>query len=495
MFNRIIQNCRLLIQKGLDILFKPAKSLLAKWIVSIILVVLFAVGILHWGYFLNWFNNRFDMGDWHIIIDPNLVFLSNALRSGHLPLHGNSPLFVPDRYLGRPDRPLSPQLLLLDFVNPATYVLINLWIFYALGFIGLLLIRRRYHLSLASFAALFLLFNFNGHITAHLAVGHMEWVGYFLLPFFVLLVLRLLEGEKTDWGWVFGLAFTSLAINLQGAVHFFLYCMAFLLLLAIFRPCYWIPVIKAIIASLLLSMLRLLPLAIQYYAGGGVQFIYGFLSVSHMLDSFVVLHPPYILNTPSGQIGGWEIDYYIGLIGFLFLIYFGVLKNWVNEKKFRLLYYPMLVMAFFSLADAYRPFFNSPIPFMDSQRAPSRFILIPFVFLIVLASLQLQKWIDEHKYEGWMEKVAVAFGMVFIGVDLFEHSRAWRLASMSSKVLEKFTDIVQVPLVNRPDPLYMTSIIAGLALTVSAAIILAVLTLREQKQTGKKQEPVQANST
>jgi hypothetical protein len=114
-------------------------------------------------------------------------------------MHGNSALFVPDRYLGRPDRPLSPQLLLLYFVNPATYVVINVWILFTIGLIGLLLICRRYYLSLASFTALFPFFNFNGHITDHYVVGHLEWVGYFLLPFFVLLVLQMLEREETAW--------------------------------------------------------------------------------------------------------------------------------------------------------------------------------------------------------------------------------------------------------------------------------------------------------
>jgi len=486
MVNRTVQKLGLTGQKALDILFEPAETPLAKWIVSFLLVALFAAGILHWGYFLNWFNNRFDMGDWHNIVDPMLVFLSNAFRSGQLPMHGNSSLFVPDRYLGRPDRPLSPQLLLLYLVDPAKYVLINVWIFFTIGFIGLLLVRRRYHLSLVAFTALFLLFNFNGHITDHYVVGHMEWVGYFLLPWFVLLVLQMLEGEKTGWSWVFGVALTMLAINLQGAVHFFIYCMAFLLLLALFQPRYWIPAIKAVIASVLINMLRLLPLAIQYYNGGGVQFIFGFFSVSHMLDSFVVLHSPYLLETPSGQIGGWEVDYYLGLIGFLFMIYFGVFRNWINEKSYRLLYFPILVMAFFSLGDVYRPIFNSPIPFMDSQRAPTRFIIVPVVFLIILASIQFQNWIRERNNADWMERVAVLFGLAFTGYDLFGHSRAWRLTNLTSKVLERFTDIVRVPLVNRPDPPYFISIITGLILTVGAAVILSILVLRERKKAGQK---------
>ena len=255
MFDRILQKLKLVGKKGLDILFKPADTPLAKWLVAILLGVLFIVGLLHWGYFLNWFNNQFNIGDWHIIDGPILIFLAKAFRSGQLPMHAVSPLIVPDRYLGRPDRSLSPQILLLYFLDPATYVVVNVWIFYTIGFIALLLIRRRYRLSPASFLLLYLLFNFNGDVTAHLAVGHMDWVGYFLLPFFVLLVLKMLEGEKTGWVWVFIVALTMLAINFQGSVHIFLYCMAFLLFLAVFQPRYWAPALKAIIASSLISMM------------------------------------------------------------------------------------------------------------------------------------------------------------------------------------------------------------------------------------------------
>jgi hypothetical protein len=168
------------------------------------------------------------------------------------------------------------------------------------------------------------------------------------------------------------------------------------------------------------------------------------------------------------------------------MIYFGVFRNWVNQKSYRLLYFPMLVMAFFSMGDVYRPIFNSHIPFMDSQRAPTRFIIIPVVFLIILACIQFQNWINERNANGWMERVAVLFGLAFTGYDLFGHSRAWRLATMSSKVLQKFTDVVAVPLVNRPDPPYVISIIIGLVLTVGAAVGLSILFFRERKQAGSK---------
>ena len=486
MFNRIFQKLRLAGQKGLDILFKPIETPQGKWMEAVLLAALFIVGLIHWGYFLNWFTNRFDIGDWHQYVGPTLMFLSKAFRSGQLPLQGVGPLLIPGQYLARPNRPLSPQILLLTFLEPAKYVLVNVWLMYAVGFIGLLVIKKRYALSLSSFILFFLLFNFNGHITDQYIVGHIEWVGYFLLPFFVLLVLQMLEGRKTGWSWVFGMAMTMLVINLQGAFHFFLWSMVFLLFLAIFQPRFWGPVIKAIVASGLLSMIRILPAVVEYYNGGGITFMTGFISLSQMLDSFVILHPPYRFNAQSVLIGGWEFDFYLGLVGFAFMVYFGVIKSWINQKTYRSLYLPMLVMVFFSLGDMYRPLFYSPIPFMDSQRAPTRFIIIPVIFLITLASIQFESSIKHWDLDKWKEKIIILAGTAFIGFDLFQHSNYWRLPYFTTKVVEIYTDAIQVAVVNNPDAPYMISVIAGLALTVIALIILAIFALRERKMTRQK---------
>ncbi len=291
----------------------------------VLLTGLFAAGLLHWGFFLDWTNNRFDIQDWHLHVGPYLDFLSKAIKSGQFPMHADSTNIIPSQYLARQNRPFSPQILLLYFLNPATYVLVNVWILYSLGFVGLLLIRARYKLSFISFLAVFLLFNLNGHIVAHLGVGHFEWVGYFLLPFYVLLVMKMVEGEKTGWTWLLSMSLVLLAIVLQGAAHFFIYCITFLLLLALFQPRFFSPIIKAIVLGVLVSMIRILPPALQFAGGTGLKFLGGFESVYQFLQVF---------TSPSNQ-GYWEKTYYVGVIGFAFILYFGVIKNWMKEERYR----------------------------------------------------------------------------------------------------------------------------------------------------------------
>lgn len=470
MINSFLQKLTRAGQFFLDVMFEAAESPQTKWAAGILLAGLFAAGLLHWGFFLDWSNNHFDIQDWHTHVGPYLDFLSKALKSGQFPLHADSPYMIPAQYLARQNRPFSPQILLLYFLNPATYVLVNVWIFYSLGFVGLLLIRGRYHLSLVSFLSMFLLFNLNGHINARMGVGHFEWVGYFLLPFYVLLILKMVEGEKTAWRWLLSMSLLMLAITLQGAAHFFIYCMSFLLLLGLFQPRFFSPAIKAIILSALVSMIRILPPAIQFAGGTGLKSLGGFASVLQVFQAFIL---------PSNrQI--WEKAYFVGAIGFAFIIYFGIIRNWARDERHRPLYLSMLVMAFFSVGVIYLPLFSSHIPFLDSQRAPTRFLIIPLVFLITLAGIQFQSLINEWDQKGWEKKVVILFGAALMAYDLISDSRIWSLQNYS--ISQRATDVIEVAVGNYSDPSYTTTLMIGFACTIITLMVLVFFAYREHKK-------------
>lgn len=470
MLNSFSQKLARIGQACLDVLFKPLESLSVKWPVIVLLTGLFIAGLLQWGFFLDWFNNRFDIQDWNLHVGPYLDFLSQSLKSGQFPLYAESTNIIPSEYLARQNRPFSPQILLLYFLEPAAYVLINVWILYSLSFIGLLLIRRRYQLSFISFVSLFLLFNLNGHIVAHLGVGHFEWVGYFLLPFYVLLIMKMMDGEKTGWRWLLFMSLTTLAIILQGAAHFFIYCIAFMFLLALFQPQHFSLLIKAVILSVLASMIRILPPAIQFAGGTGLKFLGGFESVYELLQVF---------TSPSNQ-GYWEKTYYLGVIGFIFILYLGVIKFWTRDEKYRPLYLPVLVMIFFSIGSIYLPLFNSNIPFLDSQRAPTRFLIVPLVFLITFASIQLQHIIDEWNVNKWELKVAALFGVALMAYDLIYNSRVWSIQNYPDS--NRLTNVIEVAVANYSNPGYITTIIIGSVSTVITLIVLIACAYREQKE-------------
>ena len=453
-----------------DVLFKRAETSRTKWVAGILLAGLFIGGLLYWGSFLDWFNNRFDIQDWHVHVGPYLDFLSQSLRSGQFPMHADSAYMIPAQYLARQNRPFSPQILFLIFLNPATYVMVNVWIFYALGFWGLMLIRERYKLSFVSFLSMLLLFNLNGHIVAHMGSGHFEWVGYFLLPFYVFLVLKIVEGEDTGWRWLLSMSVVLMGIVLQGAAHFFIYCVAFLFLLGIFQPRYFLQIIKVITFGVLISMVRILPPAIQFAGGTGLKSLGGFESVKQVFEMFI----------SSSSRGYWEQTYYVGILGFAFIVYFGVIKNWQRDLSHRPLYLASLAMAFFSVGAIYLPLFNSGIPFLDSQRAPTRFLIVPLVFLIIFAALQFQAILNEWSQKNLENGIAVLFGAGLMAYDLFINSRIWSIDNYS--ISARATDVIEVAVANYPDPTYTTTLITGFTFTAITLGVLSFFAYREQKR-------------
>ena len=453
-----------------DVLFKRAETSRAKWVAGILLAGLFVGGLLYWGSFLDWFNNRFDIQDWHVHVGPYLDFLSQSLRSGQFPMHADSAYMIPAQYLARQNRPFSPQILFLIFLNPATYVMVNVWIFYTLGFWGLMLIRDRYKLSFVSFLSMFLLFNLNGHIVAHMGSGHFEWVGYFLLPFYVFLVLKMVEGEDTGWRWLLSMSVVLMGIVLQGAAHFFIYCVAFLFLLGIFKPRYFLQIIKVITFGVLISMVRILPPAVQFAGGTGLKSLGGFESVKQVFEMFI---------SPSSR-GYWEQTYYVGILGFAFIVYFGVIKNWQRDLSHHPLYLASLAMAFFSVGSIYLPLFNSGIPFLDSQRAPTRFLIVPLVFLIIFAALQFQAMLNEWSQKNLENGIAVLFGAGLMAYDLFVNSRIWSIDNYS--ISARATDVIEVAVANYPDPTYTTTLIIGFTCTAITLGVLSFFAYREQKR-------------
>jgi hypothetical protein len=138
--------------------------------------VLFAAGGLLWCVFFNWGRIPFDFHDWAEINAPRLAFVRDAVLKGVLPLHmpdATALRGVTDRFLALPDVIVSPQVVWMRFLDIGTFILLDMLVLYTLGFLGLLWLRWRYKLSLLTFSAVFLIFNFNGHLISHLSVGHV----------------------------------------------------------------------------------------------------------------------------------------------------------------------------------------------------------------------------------------------------------------------------------------------------------------------------------
>ena len=460
------------------------KTKVRTFMYGIWLFLLYCLGLFLWSRFLNFGDIHFTFLDWGEDSGPRLVFLQNAIKSGVLPLHMSNPgglSSITDRFISIPDVILSPQVFLLNFLYPEEFILFNTLLQYSIGFVGLLFLRKKFSLSAVPFTIFFFIFNFNGHVLAHHAVGHFPWGGYFLLSWFILQIFRLLDG-KQGWLWITQTALLLFIIFLQGSFHQYMHCLFFLFLISLTGKKYFWPAIGAFIASGMLSLVRVAPtmLVIDHF---NTVFHGGFPTVQTLLEAFMKINPANIIvQVPGGmKMGWWEFDYYIGVIGFLFILFFGVYR-WIFNKNFKTFYpqllLPIVCMTIFSLGTVYKIFTELPIPL--GERVTTRFIVLPLLFLCTIAVLKFDQWLKERNIKTvlWLVIGVCLLGMVF---ELWQHFKVWQLSNMFT-LFEEGRFVPSIWYVDNYRDIYYTgAILLGGLGSLGTLIFLIVMSIRTKK--------------
>jgi hypothetical protein len=495
--------------QGLPSLVKLLKP---RWLAWGYLAGLFSAGVVAWLYFFSRGRFPFTFHDWADITGPRLAILRDAILRGTLPLYvvNTHPLnHITDQFLAIPDQVLSPQVLLLPFLSLGQFVLLDVLLLYALGFLGLLWLQRKFSLSALPFGILFILFNFNGYILAHLSVGHLTWAGYFLMPWFAALVFQLLEGQG-GWAWILKTALLLFAVYLQGSFHQFVWSLIFLALLAVVsigRRRFW-TVTGGAVFAILLSMVRILPSAIissdytaENYGGYG--------SLEQIGQSLVTIYPTGVKTLEPGMVdrlGYWEFSLYIGLLGTAFLLYFGIWR-WLRRQgaNYRALLLPLVGLLVFSIGAVFEWVRKLPIPLIQGERVSSRMIMIPFVFLIFLAVIELQRWLEARpRLSRWFYTAAgVLAGLE--ALDLWQNLSVWRVVrAFPTFTLATFDPQVWQVAIRPLDSGYALRLWAGAGITVLTLAGLVFLAWRRpsplaplpipgegNKQPGREQKAIQ----
>ena len=408
-FNKILE----FLNNLLLAVFDPEKEKQFPWLAWIWIIGLFLIGALLWSKFLNFGNIPFDFHDWAEISAPRVAFVQDAVKKGALPLHmpdGSALRNVTDRFMSIPDPILSPQIFLLAFMDVGTFILINTLILYIVGGFGLLWFRKKYSLSLGVFTILFFLFNFNGHMLSHFSVGHINYTGYYFFPWVIALVIKLLEGDNS-WRWVLTTSVIMFLVFLQGSYHHFIWLLMFIGLVGLARWKVFPQVFKVLVFSILLSMVRILPPALEA-ANFDSEFLGGYPTVLDVLKAMVVIVQPsqaFDHRTLLTTLGWWEFDLYVGLVGAIFVICFGIYKGigtlLKEESTLTPLFLPVITLFVLSIGRVYRIVRLVPIPLFSGERVSSRMIILPFVILLILASIEMQKWIKgnviSHPAKNW----------------------------------------------------------------------------------------------
>ena len=457
-------------------------------------IVLFLAGAAHWIVLLDARPGSFQgppvtLEDW-----PKeyryLAVLQQAVREGRVPYFLSEPIIFSRKYLAIPETCLSPQAVLLAVLPPGAFVVTNTLLLYAAFAAGMVLLCSRYALSPLPAAFLFLIAGTSGHVSAQMAVGHSMWTGFLLLPFVLLLVCRLAEGESPR-GTPLWLALALAAILLQGALHVFTGCVLFLLLFAAFNPSRARAVLVTLLWTAAAGCVRLLP-AVFVARRREQAFLTGFPSLLDLARGLLTILPP-----DAGQHGGvfgrvdpWEYDVYVGPAGLAFLLLGGV---WLAFKGIealpgaaeRRLYGPMAVMAILSYGDAGVLLDLSRIPLLSAERVTTRLIALPILFLALLAAIRVERAL---RGAGATSRVVAVAGLVALAAGLAAHTWAWRVAALAERLPQR-KGVVDVRIADPPFPpatsdrAYVLLVHAGAAVSLAAGVAMALrLRLAAQRE-------------
>ncbi len=464
------------------------------------LVALYVLGAVHWVQFFNNGILSFTAYDW-----PKerlyLQVFRDAYRDKTVPLH----VAVPDhyvehfpqvanfrgvaaesqtlsRFLAIPETIMSPQALLLPVLENGDFIVLHFLVLYTVGFVGCLWCRRRFQLSLVPYTVLFLVFTFNGYITSHLGAGHIMCGGYFLLPFFGGIVLDWMENKRAvDPG--MKLALVYFGMLLQGSLHVVVWCWIFVALIVAWNPTAWRAGLLSMVLGVLLAGFRLAPAAVAYWNFPGLPFAGGYPTLETLLEALLVIRDPTYL--PPGHIFWWEYDLYVGLLGLALLAYFGVYLRFVRTPevipyRYPSLDVPLIVMVFLSLGHIYYPVLRLPLPLVNSERVTSRFIVVPFVMLLLLAAVRMQQTLSAMNL-GLKGKILVVVGLVVLWRMLWAHASRWEIGTLEQQSTSRWHVPDTARIVSESDGLYLASLYGGVAISLIGLAVWIYLQLRSHR--------------
>ena len=369
--------------------------------------------------FLVWFVHGgsfpWTEGDWR----EEWVFFSawkEALLDGRLPYYLTTTMQGTERYFANLQTPLMPYSPLLAPLSVNVFVTAHLSLVFAVGFAGLVRLRRFFDLAALPWLLLVILFTLNGHIVAHLSAGHLPWVAYYLMPWVFVAAVTLVSDERSGQVFAFGAAVFG-GMILIGGWHVFMWSLLFVNVVTAVssRP---IATLAGLgVATVLLVAVRLFP-GVVTFGGGTNTFMGGFDSVGAMLTSLVDVPPE------SSLFDKWELDTYVGYGG-VALICLGLVpfahKPW---RRLNRMLWPSALLAVL----AYRSVYGMTLfrlPGFVSERVATRFLIVPVLWLIVVGTARFSVW-WRRQTQTWTTAGTVWLASAFLWLQLMLRAHSWR---------------------------------------------------------------------
>ncbi len=429
-------------------------------------LILFCLGAAFWIWFMS--GATFLHDDWRNETNY-LNVMKQAVMTHSIPWRSDFVIQFTDNFMTIPVVEYSPQIILLSVLSVKHFIVADLLILYAIGFIGCLKIARHLSFSIFAFSLMFILFNFNGYIQDRVAVGHRMWETIFYLPWFFYFLIRFDDKISAH----LKLSFVLFLIVMQGGVHPFVWCCMFLGLTGLLRPSWFKRIVMTLAVAFALSAFQLIPSAWQFW-GLKHPFLTGYPNASLMLDAFTTVQ-----SYATQRLGGlfipanwWEFDFFIGIFGVFALIRWGVFGGVANPNAIQrnALYAASAVMAFLSFSDSFALVNMSHIPLMDSEAVSARFIVLSFTYFLIIACENISRTKFEIE-----TMIAMTCCLLFTGGHMFFHALLWRMKTVES--FSQPTIAASANLLGQPDSAYRNIVIIGWSITAISLLIFALARL------------------
>jgi hypothetical protein len=453
---------------------------------------LYLIGIAHWVAFMPVPSTPLlAIDDWRFAHYYYSVW-QQALVQGVFPYEVTPALQPTTFFWAIPEMITSPQLFLLSILDLRQFALANILFQYSLGFVGACYWLKQMRCLAIAGIIFWLLFNFNGFIVAHIAVGHFWVGGYYLLPFFAAFVYQILHTATEQRKVTFYLIWAMVAIFLQGSFHIYIWCAYFLLFIALFNPFVRRSMAQVLVWSALLLSFRCLPAVVAFYGQTRFHFVGGFPTLSHLWAALTQIKQfsDAPISTYFGHIGSWELDMYIDISGSIFLLLFALyfsLPRYASYQQAtdRYIYAPLLLLFSLSISYTYGIIAKLPIPLLHSERVSSRFFSVVLVFLIGMATARCQRFVAQlaEQQKIWATGMLLVFALL-LGLSLWHHSLVWRIDNIAPFC--PTSNLVTYQIISPANNLYKNAAWVGMACSILACLWLLISSFKNKIFSTKK---------
>ena len=446
-------------------------------------IILYMIGIAHWVGFFDAGDVSLIAYDW-IMQSTYINTLRMAQTNGLIPWRlSDTYYYHTQNFLANPEIILTPDIVLLRWIPNGIFVMIHVMLFYSAGFFGSLLISRKQKSSFIAFLLFWLVFNFNGYLTAHLAVGHFTWTGYFLLPFFFIILSRFVTDSQNafsvDITSALAMAMLLGLLFLNGSFHIAVWCSMFMVIALLWRWAMFSNVVTSITIGILLGVGRLLPAVLFLPHDRG--FISGYPSFGFVLDALTSLRMHNFVESGAGLgiLTWWEYDLYIGFIAFSILAIYFTLALKRSKLTHQLpLFAAASIILLLSLGNVYALVTTLPIPFAGIERVSSRFIVMPFMLFLITAMIGI-----DESFRSWPKnsKIVALIALPFIARDLVLHSFFWRVEFIEHSFQNIEIPETVISLAPISDQVYVLSVYVGWSISLISLLVVVALFFRNNR--------------